>query len=65
MQVCLNTVEPLSNGHVWDEHFVHCSEIVPSSEVEMYGQYIGRGKHSLSIVGRLSTLQCPLSEVPL
>ena len=37
------TVEPPNNGHVWDEHFVHCSEVVPSSEVEMYGQYIGRG----------------------
>ena len=33
------TVEPLNNGHIGDEHFVHCSEVVPSSEVEMYGQY--------------------------
>ena len=33
-------MEPL---HVGDEHYVHCSEVVPSSEVEMYGQYIGRG----------------------
>ena len=44
---CINepyTVEPLNNGHVGDEHFVHCSEVVPSSEVEMYGQYIGRGQ---------------------
>ena len=38
------TVEPPNNGHVGDEHFVHCSEVVPSSEVEMYGQYIGRGQ---------------------
>ena len=30
------------------------SEVVPSSEVEMYGQV---GRNSLSIVGRLSTLQ--------
>ena len=36
-------VEPLNNGHIGDEHFVHCSEVVPLSEVEMYGQYIGRG----------------------
>ena len=38
-----STVEPPNNGHVGDEHFVHWSEVVPSSEVEMYGQYIGRG----------------------
>ena len=31
------TVEPPNNGHFGDEHFVHCSEVVPSSEVEMYG----------------------------
>ena len=28
-----NTVEPPNNGHGGDEHFVHCSEVVPSSEV--------------------------------
>ena len=33
------------------------SEVVPTLEVEMYGQYIGRGVNSLSIVGRLCTLQ--------
>ena len=32
--VCLFTVEPLNNGHVGDDHFVHCSEVVPSLEVE-------------------------------
>ena len=37
------TVEPPNNRHVGDEHFVHCSEVVRFSEVEMYGQYIGRG----------------------
>ena len=37
------TVEPPNNEHVGVEHFVHWSEVVPSSEVEMYGQYIGRG----------------------
>ena len=37
-------------------YIVHCSEVVPSSEVEMYGRYIGR-INSFSIVGRLSTLQ--------
>ena len=38
------TVEPLNNGHGGDEHFVHCSEVVPSSEVEMYGQLMAGGK---------------------
>ena len=37
------TMEPPNNGQVGDEHFVHCSEVVPSLEIEMYGQYIGRG----------------------
>ena len=30
---CLYTVESPNNGHGGDEHFVHCSEVVPSSEV--------------------------------
>ena len=30
---CYDTVEPLNNGHVEDENFVHCSEVVLSSEV--------------------------------
>ena len=37
------TVEPTNNGHIGDECFVHCSEVVPSLKVEMYG-YIGRGR---------------------
>ena len=38
-------MEPPNNGHIGDKHFVHCSEVVPSSEVEMCGQYyIGRGR---------------------
>ena len=37
VQGYLSTVEPLNNGQVGDEHFVHCSDVVPSSEVEMYG----------------------------
>ena len=32
------TVEPPNNGHIGDKHFVHCSEVVSLSEVEMYGQ---------------------------
>ena len=36
-------VEPPNNGHIVDEHFVHCSEVIPFSEVEMYGQYLSRG----------------------
>ena len=30
------SVEPPNNGQVWDEHSVRCSEVVSSSEVEMY-----------------------------
>ena len=35
------TVGPLDYGHIGDEHFVRCSEVVPSSEV--YRNNIGRG----------------------
>ena len=35
------TVEPPNNGHIGDEYFVHCLEVVPSSEVEMY---VGKGR---------------------
>ena len=31
---CYLLVEP---RHIGDEHFVNCSVVVPSSEVEMYG----------------------------
>ena len=31
----LTTVEPPNNGQVGDEHFVHYSEVVPSSEVPL------------------------------
>ena len=30
IQVHLCTVEPPNNGHIGDEQFVHCSEVVPS-----------------------------------
>ena len=30
------TRDPPKNGQVGDEYFIHCSEVVPSSEVEMY-----------------------------
>ena len=50
----MSTVEPPNNGHVGDEHFVHSSEVVPSSE---YGHVYRQGENSLSTVGRLSTLQ--------
>ena len=43
-------MEPPNNGHIGDEHFVHCSEVVTSSEVEMYGQYIGRGGEGANCV---------------
>ena len=40
----LYTVEPLNNGHVGDEHLSIVQRLPFSSEVEMYGQYIGRGR---------------------
>ena len=40
--VSLYTVEP-PNNEIGDEHFIHSSEVVPSLEVEIYGQYKGRG----------------------
>ena len=50
-----------NNGHIGDEHFVHCSEAVPSLEVEMY---IGAGGeqfvHCREVV---HSSECPLSEV--
>ena len=48
------TVEPPNNGQVGDKHFVHCSEVVPSSEVENVWTIYRQGVNSLSIVGRLS-----------
>ena len=56
------TVEPPNNGHGGDEHFVHCSEVVPSSEVEMYGQLMTGGKQ---FVHCREVVLCPLSEVLL
>ena len=35
------TVGPLNKGNLGDGRFIHCSEVVPSSEVEMI---IGRGR---------------------
>ena len=45
-----NTVEPLNNGHIGTDYFVH----YPLSEVKLYCHYIGW------CIGK-----CPLSEVPL
>ena len=61
----LHTVEPPNNGHVGDEHFVHCSEVVPSSEVEMYGQLMAGGKQFVHCREVVLLLECPLSEVLL
>ena len=50
--IYIHTVEPLNNGHVGDECFVHCSD-GGRNVWTIYRQ----GVKSLSIVGRLSTLQ--------
>ena len=60
-----NTVEPLNNGHGGDEHFVHCSEVVPLSEVEMYGQLMEGGKQFVHCREVVLLSECPLSEVLL
>ena len=39
--------EPLNNGNIGDEHF---TKVVPSREVEMYGQCISRGVNSVEVV---------------
>ena len=53
-------MEPSNNRHIGDEHFVHCSEAVPSLDVEMY---IGAGGeqfvHCREVV---HSSECPLSE---
>ena len=58
-------MEPLNNGHVGDEHFVHCLEVVPSSEVEMYGQLMEGGKQFVHCREVALLSECPLSEVLL
>ena len=55
----------LNKRHVSDKYFIHCSEVVPSSEVEMYGQYIGRGEQCVHCREVVHSSECPLSEVPL
>ena len=57
-------VEPPNNGQVVDEHFVHCSEDVPSSEVEIYRQYAG-GEQCVHCREVVHSSECLLSEVPL
>ena len=54
-------MEPLNNGHVGDEHFVHCSEVAPSSEVEMYIHcivcaFINGGVYTTCIMSTLSLM---------
>ena len=57
-------MEPSNNGHIGDKHCVHCSEVVPSSEVEMYGQQAG-GEQFVHCRAVIHSSECPLSEVPL
>ena len=58
-------MEPPNNGHGGDEHFVHCSEVVPSSEIEMYGQLMAGGKQFVHCGEVVFLLECPLTEVIL
>ena len=61
--IYIRTVEPPNNGHVGNEHFVHCSEVVPSSEVEMYGQLMEGGKQFVHCREVILLSEFPLSEV--
>ena len=54
---------PLNNRHGGDEHFVHCSEDVPLSEVEMYGQLMEGGKQFVHCWEVVLLSECPLSTV--
>ena len=60
-----NTVEPLNNGHVGDECFVHYSEVVPSSEVVTCIQLLAGGTQFVNCREVVRSSECPLSEVPL
>ena len=55
-------MKPLINGHGGEEH---CSEVVPSSEVEMYGQLMAGGKQFVHCREVVLLSECPLSEVLL
>ena len=58
-------MEPPNNGHGDDEHFVHCLEVVPLSEVEMYGQLMEGDKLFVHCMEVVLLLECPLSKVIL
>ena len=59
------TVEPLNNGHVGNECFVHFSEVVPSSEVLTCIQLLAGGTQFVHCREVAHSSECPLSEVPL
>ena len=65
LQLHVYTVEPLNNGHVGDECFVHFSEIVPSSEVLTCIQLLAGGTQLVHCREVVCSSECPLSEVPL
>ena len=59
------TVEPLNNGHVGGECFVHYSEVVHSSEVLTCIQLLAGGTQFVHCREVVRSSECPLSEVPL
>ena len=67
LSVLGDTVEPLNNGHIGDECFVHCSEVVPSSAVEMYGKYTGGEQFVLcrEVIQSEVSLYCIIAGNPL
>ena len=69
----INSTEPinvsciLNNGHIGDELFVHCSEVVFCSEANryVYGQYTGRGEQFVHCREVVHSSECLYLEVPL
>ena len=64
-RVLYYSVEPLNNGHVGDERFVHYSEVVLSSEVLTCIQLLAGGTQFVHCREVVRSSGCPLSKVPL
>ena len=52
-------MEPLNNGHVGDERFVHYSEVVPSSEVLTCIQLLAVGTQFVHCREVVHSSECP------
>ena len=57
------TVEPLNNGHIGTDHFVHYREVVLFQEVKMHCHYIGWCIGKCPLYRGVLYSECPLPEV--